>query len=98
MLQSNQHQPSILDSSALIQVDQKEMSIVPRDEMKNGVPPEIRSIIYSSKNLEDDLQMLGMKIKQHEENKKMLNNQKNKLEDSILDMQGIFTSIFLYVP
>uniref|UniRef100_A0A2P2KHT4 Protein DEFECTIVE IN MERISTEM SILENCING 3 isoform X2 n=1 Tax=Rhizophora mucronata TaxID=61149 RepID=A0A2P2KHT4_RHIMU len=44
-------------------------------------------MILTMQNLEDDLQMLGMKIKQHEENKKMLNNQKNKLEDSILDMQ-----------
>jgi Tfp pilus assembly protein PilN len=39
--------------------------------------------------LEDDLHMLEMKIKEHEENVKSLKTQNNKLDDSILDLQGI---------
>ena len=39
--------------------------------------------------LQDDLRMLGMKIKQHEDSIKLLKTQKNKLDDSILDIQGI---------
>ncbi|KAJ8772058.1 hypothetical protein K2173_027235 [Erythroxylum novogranatense] len=88
MLHSN-HKPSILDSSALLQVDKMETSIVPRDEGQNGGFSQAQSIIYSSQKLQDDLQILGMKIKQHEENIKALKIQKIKLEDSILDMQVI---------
>lgn len=38
--------------------------------------------------------MLGLKIKQHEDNVKFLKNEKNKLEDSILDLQGILIFLF----
>ncbi|KAJ8751980.1 hypothetical protein K2173_000726 [Erythroxylum novogranatense] len=66
-----------------------ETSIVPYDEAQNGALSQAQSVIYSSQKLQDDLQMLGMKIKQHEENIKALKIQKIKLEDSILDMQAI---------
>lgn len=37
--------------------------------------------------------MFGMKIKQHEDNIKFLKTQKNKLDESILDLQGILSII-----
>ncbi|XP_059436554.1 protein DEFECTIVE IN MERISTEM SILENCING 3-like [Corylus avellana] len=43
----------------------------------------------SKQKLQDDLHMLEMKIKEHEENVKSLKTQNNKLDDSILDLQGI---------
>ncbi|XP_042984093.1 protein DEFECTIVE IN MERISTEM SILENCING 3-like isoform X5 [Carya illinoinensis] len=78
---------SVKDSSALMQVDQNETSIVVRDEMQNGGLAHAETIIYYSKKLQDDLHMLGMKIKEHEENLKFLKTQKSKLDDSILDLQ-----------
>lgn len=38
---------------------------------------------------QEDLQKLGLRIKQHEYNIKFLKTQKNSLADSILDMQGM---------
>jgi hypothetical protein len=38
--------------------------------------------------------MLGTKIKEHEDNIKFLKTQKNKLADSILDLQGIIIFLF----
>ncbi|KAJ9159676.1 hypothetical protein P3X46_025161 [Hevea brasiliensis] len=72
-----------------MQVDQKETSIIPRDDVQNGEFLQSQSIIYASKKLQDDLHVLGLKIKQHENNVKFLKNEKNKLEDSILDLQVI---------
>ncbi|XP_062148579.1 protein DEFECTIVE IN MERISTEM SILENCING 3-like isoform X2 [Alnus glutinosa] len=70
-----------------MQVDQNETSIVVRDEMQNGGFAHAETIIYHSKKLQDDLHMLGTKIKEHEDNIKFLKSQKNKLADSILDLQ-----------
>ena len=47
--------------------------------------------------LQDDLQMLGMKIKGHEDNIKFLNAQNNKLDDLILDLQGIVFFFILFI-
>jgi len=44
--------------------------------------------------LQGDLHMLGVKIKEHEENIKFLKTQNNKLDDSILDFQGIVVFLF----
>uniref|UniRef100_A0A7N2MHC6 Protein DEFECTIVE IN MERISTEM SILENCING 3-like n=1 Tax=Quercus lobata TaxID=97700 RepID=A0A7N2MHC6_QUELO len=89
MFQPNNQLPvqTIKDSSALMQVDQTEKSIVVRDEKQNGGFAHAETIIYYSKRLQDDLQMLGMKIKGHEDNIKFLNAQNNKLDDLILDLQ-----------
>ncbi|XP_022723430.1 protein DEFECTIVE IN MERISTEM SILENCING 3-like isoform X2 [Durio zibethinus] len=85
---SSQPRPSALvDSTTSMQVDKNEASFVARDEMQNGEFSQAKSIIESSKKLQDDLRMLGMKIKQHEDSIKLLKTQKNKLDDSILDMQ-----------
>ncbi|RXI08283.1 hypothetical protein DVH24_022427 [Malus domestica] len=79
---------SVQDPAALMQVDKKETSVVVQDEVKTGGFSQAESIIYYTKKLQDDLQMMGMKIKQHEDNIKLLKSQKHKLDDSILDLQG----------
>ncbi|XP_065878553.1 protein DEFECTIVE IN MERISTEM SILENCING 3-like isoform X2 [Euphorbia lathyris] len=76
----------VQDLSALMK---EEASIVPSDEMQNGGSMQAQSIIYNSKKLQDDLHAAGIKIKQHEDNLKILKSQRNKLEDSILDLQVI---------
>ncbi|XP_060675501.1 protein DEFECTIVE IN MERISTEM SILENCING 3 isoform X2 [Ziziphus jujuba] len=83
---------SIKDSSALMQVDQKETSVVVKDEMQNGGFSQAESIIYHSKKLQDDLQTIGMKIKQHEENIKFLNSKRAKLDDEIVDLKVFLNS------
>ncbi|XP_017973165.1 PREDICTED: protein DEFECTIVE IN MERISTEM SILENCING 3 [Theobroma cacao] len=84
----NQPKPlAVMDPTTPMQVDQNEASSVARDEMRIGGFSHAKSIIQSSEKLQDDLRMLGLKIKHHEDNIKLLKIQKNKLDDSILDMQ-----------
>ncbi|RVW89017.1 Protein defective in meristem silencing 3 [Vitis vinifera] len=45
------------------------------------------SAVNNSKKLQDELQTLGFKIKQHEDNIKYLKTQKDNLDGSILDLQ-----------
>ncbi|GLT63656.1 hypothetical protein SLA2020_362020 [Shorea laevis] len=80
---------SVHDPLAPMQVDQNENSLVAEDEIQNGRLSQAKSIIQSSERLQDDLRLLGLKIKQHEDNLKLITSQKNKLEESILDMQVI---------
>ena len=54
------------------------------------------NITWCMQKLQDDLRMLGMKIKQHEDSIKLLKTQKNKLDDSILDMQGILLLFWMH--
>ncbi|KAL0382441.1 UNVERIFIED_CONTAM: protein DEFECTIVE IN MERISTEM SILENCING 3 [Sesamum calycinum] len=61
---------------------------VPRQEMQNGAHnQQAESISNHSKKLQDDLHELGDKIKHHEDNVKYLKTLKNKLEESIVEMQ-----------
>ncbi|KAF5743449.1 protein DEFECTIVE IN MERISTEM SILENCING 3-like [Tripterygium wilfordii] len=80
---------SVQKSSPLMEMDKNDQSIVLRDETQNGGFSQAQSIIYSSKKRQDDLHMLGLKIKQHEDNIKFLKTQRNKLDESILDLQVI---------
>ncbi|XVF10078.1 hypothetical protein REPUB_Repub07fG0152200 [Reevesia pubescens] len=85
---SSQPRPlDVVDTTTSMQVDQNVAPFISRDEMQNGGLSEAKSIVESSEKLEDDLRMLGMKIKQHEDSIRLLKTQKNKLDDSILDMQ-----------
>ncbi|XP_050387786.1 protein DEFECTIVE IN MERISTEM SILENCING 3-like [Argentina anserina] len=77
----------IQDASALMQVDKKEASVVVMEEKQNRGFMQAESIIIYTKRLQDDLHVMGLKIKHHEENMKLLKSQKNKLEESILDLQ-----------
>ncbi|KAL7230013.1 hypothetical protein ACSBR2_008541 [Camellia fascicularis] len=78
---------SIQDSSALKQVGQNDSCLTPRDEVQNGAFCQGETVSFTSKKLQDDLQMIGLKIKEHEDNIKNMKSQKNSLDDSILDMQ-----------
>lgn len=80
---------TIQDSSTLMHVDQNDTSVIAKDDMQNGGFPNVDPIVFHSKKLQDDLQMLGLKIKQHEHNLKLLKGQKNNLDESILDMQVV---------
>lgn len=76
------------EPASLMQVDPNATSIVVvKDDPQNGGFQQAESIIHYSKRLQDDLHTIGMKIKQHEDNIKFLKSQKNKLDDSILDLQ-----------
>ncbi|XP_065847161.1 protein DEFECTIVE IN MERISTEM SILENCING 3-like [Euphorbia lathyris] len=68
---------------------EEEASIIPSNEMQNGGSMQAQSVIYNSKKFQDDLHAAGIKIMQHEDNLKILKSQRNKLEDSILDLQVI---------
>ncbi|XP_022957775.1 protein DEFECTIVE IN MERISTEM SILENCING 3-like isoform X2 [Cucurbita moschata] len=80
------------DSSQYMQVDQSDKSLVMSGDMQNGGFTHAEYIFNFSKKLEEDLQTFGMKIKQHEDNIKFLKTQKNKLDESILDLQGKYHS------
>ncbi|XP_065879282.1 protein DEFECTIVE IN MERISTEM SILENCING 3-like [Euphorbia lathyris] len=68
---------------------EEEATIIPSNEMQNGCSMQAQSVIYNSKKFQDDLHTTGIQIKQHEDNLKILKSQRNKLEDSILDLQVI---------
>ncbi|XP_065867907.1 protein DEFECTIVE IN MERISTEM SILENCING 3-like isoform X2 [Euphorbia lathyris] len=68
---------------------EEEASIIPSNEMQNGGSMQAQSVIYNSKKFQYDLHTAGIQIKQHEDNLKILKSQRNKLEDSILDLQVI---------
>ncbi|KAL0458894.1 UNVERIFIED_CONTAM: protein DEFECTIVE IN MERISTEM SILENCING 3 [Sesamum latifolium] len=86
--------PLPINSRALVVVDPSELKHVgesspfSREDMQNGMHSQpAESVVNHSKKLQDDLQELGEKIKHHEDNVKYLKTLKNKLEDSILEMQ-----------
>lgn len=80
---------SIQDSSSMMQVDQNGSPMSASSDRQNGTFSKAEYFVCSSKKLQDDLKLLGLKIKQHEDNLKFLKNQKNNLDDSILDMQVV---------
>ncbi|KAK6926015.1 hypothetical protein RJ641_007734 [Dillenia turbinata] len=77
---------SIQDPSELRPMNQNNSGAA-NDQMQNGGRRQAESLIGNSKKLQDDLKMLGLKIKQHEDNLQFLKSQKNNLDESILDMQ-----------
>ncbi|KAG5148262.1 hypothetical protein JHK82_015143 [Glycine max] len=74
-------------SSALVPVDLNEGTVDAKENVQNGEMLHIQSSFRHSQKLEDDLRMLGTKIKQHENNLYHLNSEKSKLDDSILHLQ-----------
>ncbi|KAL4375303.1 hypothetical protein AHAS_Ahas05G0268300 [Arachis hypogaea] len=78
---------SIQGSSALVPVDLNENHVDSHNDAQNGGYQQAESLFRRSQKLEADLHMLGMKIKQHEDNLNNLNAQKSKLDNSILHLQ-----------
>ncbi|XP_050942833.1 protein DEFECTIVE IN MERISTEM SILENCING 3 isoform X1 [Cucumis melo] len=62
---------------------------VPKDEMQDVELSHEDPINLHSKKLQDDLQTMGMKIQLHEDNIRFLRTLKDKLVDSIIDLQVI---------
>nr|KAJ0189565.1 hypothetical protein LSAT_V11C800390730 [Lactuca sativa] len=74
---------SVQVPSAMNYTGQNDTSNAARDGSENGA----ESLVNPSKKLENDMLLLGKKIKQHEENIKYLRTHKNSLDDVITDMQ-----------
>lgn len=72
-----------------MKLDQLDNSKVPKDEMQDGGLSLEDPINLHSKKLQDDLQTMGMKIQLHEDNIRFLRTLKDKLVDSIIDLQVI---------
>ncbi|KAJ9553012.1 hypothetical protein OSB04_017057 [Centaurea solstitialis] len=62
-------------------------SNVARDGVENGTFSQAEPLVNPSKKLENDMLLLGKKIKHHEENIKYLRNNKNSFDGAITDMQ-----------
>ncbi|GAA0150594.1 viral or transposable element protein [Lithospermum erythrorhizon] len=60
--------------------------IIPKEEMQNGTNQQAEMAVCLSKKLQNELQAMGLKVKQHEDNCKFLKGEMNKLDDMILDM------------
>ncbi|KAJ4834903.1 hypothetical protein Tsubulata_045733 [Turnera subulata] len=74
------------------QQQQQQLSVVavPDDSpAQNGGSSHPQSLMSMSEKLEEELRSLGLKIKRHEDNMKLIRTEKNKLEESILDLQVI---------
>ncbi|EOA24112.1 hypothetical protein CARUB_v10017344mg [Capsella rubella] len=71
----------------------EQSSPIPRDETQNGGGgggggiAQAEFAMFNSKRLQSDLEVMGNKIKQHEDNLKFLKAQKNKLDEAIVDLQ-----------
>ncbi|XP_068666639.1 protein DEFECTIVE IN MERISTEM SILENCING 3-like [Aristolochia californica] len=72
---------------------QDDLSLVPRGDMRDDTIQQVESLIGQSQKLQEDLQKLGLKIKHHEDNWRILKTQTNNLDESILDMQGKIQSV-----
>ncbi|CAH8358793.1 unnamed protein product [Eruca vesicaria subsp. sativa] len=69
--------------TTMMQLDPKETS-----STDNGAGmSQVEFALFNSDRLQSDLEGMGNKIKQHEDNLKFLKAQKNKLDGSILDLQ-----------
>ncbi|CAK9151608.1 unnamed protein product [Ilex paraguariensis] len=87
MFQPNNQALGIQDLLPMTDGGQNNSFMVGRDEMQNGALCMEQSVFDNSKKLQADLQTLGLRVKQHEDNIKFLKSQKHSMDDSILDMQ-----------
>ncbi|KAK1369997.1 hypothetical protein POM88_036089 [Heracleum sosnowskyi] len=58
----------------------------PKAEIE-GARSQAESVVYNTKKYQDDLQKLGLRIKQHEDIIKFLRTEKNSIDESILNLQ-----------
>ncbi|KAL8217881.1 hypothetical protein R6Q57_021254 [Mikania cordata] len=78
---------SVQVPSAMNYVGQNDSSNAATHGPDNGTFSQAESVVNPSKKLENDMLLLGKKIKQHEENIKFLRTHKNILDDEITDKQ-----------
>ncbi|XP_061337949.1 protein DEFECTIVE IN MERISTEM SILENCING 3-like isoform X2 [Gastrolobium bilobum] len=79
--------PSIQGSSALVPVNLNEDPVGTPDNVQTGGYQQADYFFRHSQKLQDDLRKSGIKIKQHEDSISLLNTERNKLEDSIRNLQ-----------
>ncbi|XP_010503576.1 PREDICTED: protein DEFECTIVE IN MERISTEM SILENCING 3-like isoform X2 [Camelina sativa] len=89
---SFQSTPSNVRDPSPMMMGSDQSSPVPRNETQNGGVggggiAQAEFAIFNSKRLQSDLEVMGNKIKQHEDNLKFLKAQKTKLDEAILDLQ-----------
>ncbi|XP_022141241.1 protein DEFECTIVE IN MERISTEM SILENCING 3-like [Momordica charantia] len=72
-----------------MKLDQIDKLKVLKNELQDGGLSPADPIDVCSKRLQDDLQTLGMKIQLHEDNIRFLKTLKDKLVDSIIDLQVV---------
>lgn len=73
-------------AQTMMELDPKETSS--RDNGGGGGMSQAEFALFNSDRLQSDLEDMGNKIKQHEDSLKFLKSQKNKLDESILELQG----------
>ncbi|CAL5204060.1 unnamed protein product [Lathyrus oleraceus] len=78
---------SLQGTSTSVPTDLSESSMDTKDNLQNREFINAENIIRHSQKLQGDLQVFGMKIKQHEDRLSLLNTEKVKLEDSIIHLQ-----------
>ncbi|KAJ0231446.1 Protein DEFECTIVE IN MERISTEM SILENCING 3 [Hirschfeldia incana] len=73
---------AVQDPSTMMMVD-------PKDVTQNGGGgiSQAEFALFTSNRIQSDLEAMGLKLKQHEDSLKFLKSQKNKLDESILDLQ-----------
>lgn len=63
------------------------MQLDPKETQNGGGMSQAEFALFNSDRLQSDLEAMGNKIKEHEDNLKFLKSQKNKLDESILKLQ-----------
>ncbi|CAL0319514.1 unnamed protein product [Lupinus luteus] len=79
---------SIQGSTALVPVNSNANNVNAQDSVQDEGFAQAQAIVQHSQKLQDELHMLGMKIKQHEDNLNRMNTQRSKLDDLILHLQA----------
>ncbi|CAH8320393.1 unnamed protein product [Eruca vesicaria subsp. sativa] len=67
--------------------DPSKMMLVDPKETNGGGISQAEFALFTSNRIQSDLEAMGIKLKQHEDSLKFLKAQKNKLDESILDLQ-----------
>ncbi|KAG2326853.1 hypothetical protein Bca4012_035758 [Brassica carinata] len=75
---------AVQDPSTMMMVDPKETNVT---QNGGGGISQAEFALFTSNRIQSDLEAMGIKLKQHEDSLKFLKAQKNKLDESILDLQ-----------
>ncbi|CAL0305430.1 unnamed protein product [Lupinus luteus] len=84
---------SIQGSTALVPVNSNANTGNAQEGVQDEGFIQAQAIVQHSQKLQDDLRMLGMKIKQHEDNLNRLNTERSQLDECILHLQAAIGDI-----
>ncbi|XP_018464415.2 protein DEFECTIVE IN MERISTEM SILENCING 3 [Raphanus sativus] len=74
---------AVQDPSTMMMVDPKDVTTI----QNGGGISQAEFALFNSNRIQSDLEAMGIKLKLHEDSLKFLKAQKNKLDESILDLQ-----------